>query len=111
MLRFDKDNSGTERDAVSREIAERCANAILAQLSHEAQMMNAAQLRGYVRARAWSQVWAKVKDAAAAGRVRRSDVNDLAARVLEQTVHITVAANSAAPVVAMPTPHIARRAA
>jgi hypothetical protein len=111
MLGFKKDNTGSESDAVVREIAERCAKANLAQLSREAQAMNAAQLRGYVRARAWSKVWSEVQDAAAAGRIRKSDANDLAARVLEQTVHIIIAVNSAAPVIAMPMPHIGRRAA
>ena len=111
MLRFNTGQSGTKADALAREIADRCASAVLAQLSSEVQVMNAAQLRGYVRAHAWSHVWAEVQDAATTGRVRRSDVNDLAARVLEQTVHIIIAANSAAPVVAIPRPHIARRAA
>jgi hypothetical protein len=111
MLGFKKNNSGSESDALAREIAERCAKAILAQLSGGAQLMNAAELRGYVRAGAWSQVWSNVQDAAATGRVRKSGVNDVAIRAFEQTVHIVIAANSAAPVIAMPLPHIARRAA
>jgi hypothetical protein len=102
---------GPESDALTREIAERCANAVLAQLSGEALQMSAAQLRGYVRARAWSHVSAELQDAAATGRVRRSQAIELAARALEQTVHIVVAANTAAPVIAMPMPHIGRRAA
>ena len=111
MLGFRKNIPGCDYDSVTREIAERCANAVLARLSNEAQQMNAAQLRGYVRACVWSRVLTEVQDAEVKGRVRPSEVNDLATRVLEQAVHIAVAANTAAPVIAMPMPHIGRRAA
>jgi hypothetical protein len=111
MLGFRKNITGCDDDSITREIAERCANAVLAQLSNEARQMNAAQLRGYVRARVWSRVSAEIQDAAATGRVRQSQTNEFAARVLEQAVHIATAANTAAPVIAMPVPHIVRRAA
>lgn len=111
MLGFRKNITGCDDDSVIREMAERCANAVLAQLSSEARQMNAAQLRGYVRARAWPHVSAEIQDAAATGQVRQSQINEFAARVLEQAVHIATAVNTAAPVIAIPMPHIGRRAA
>jgi hypothetical protein len=111
MLGFRKNIADGSYDSLVREIAERCANGVLAQLSNEARQMNAAQLRGYVRARAWPRVSAEVQDAAAMGRVHPSEINEFAARVLEQAAHLASAANAMSPVIAMPMPHIGRRAA
>jgi hypothetical protein len=111
MLGFTKDNSGADYDAIVGEIAERCASATLSQLSTAAERMSVAQLRGYVRAHAWSQVWDEARSAVAHGQVTKSLANELAARVLEQTVHLVTCAYLTAPVIAMPTPHIGRRAA
>jgi len=72
MLGFKKNITGSDGDVLTREIAERCAKVILAQLSSGAQQMNPAQLRGYVRARVCSHVSAEVQDAVETGRVRRS---------------------------------------
>ena len=65
MLGFKRNNSGTECDAIVREIAERCASATLSQLSTDAERMSVAQLRGYVRAHAWPQVWEETQGAEA----------------------------------------------
>src|SRR5258708_9454435 len=106
MLGFWNSNSGADCDAIVREIAERCASATWSQLSIAAERMSVAQLRGYVRARAWPQVWDEAQSAEALGRMTQSQTNDLAARVLEQTVHLVTRAYLTAPVVAMPAPHI-----
>lgn len=111
MLGFKKAITRTDCDAVLRKIAERCSAAILSQLSTAADEMSVAQLRGYVRAHASPQVWAEVQRAEASGQLTKSDASDLAARVLEQTVHLVMRAYRAAPVVVMPAPHIGRRAA
>jgi hypothetical protein len=111
MLAFRRNNSGKDFDGFVREIAERCASATLSQLSTAAERMSVAQLRGYVRAHAWPQVWAEAQDAVAGGRLTKSHANDLAAKVLEQTVHLVARAYLNAPVVAMPMPHIGRRTA
>jgi hypothetical protein len=111
MLGFKRNNTGADGDALVREISERCAAATLSQLSRAAERMSAAQLRGYVRAHAWPQVWAEVQRAEANGRLTMSHVNDLAAKILEQTIHAVTSAYLTAPVVAMPAPHIGRRAA
>jgi hypothetical protein len=111
MLGFRNNNSGADCDAIVREIAERCASATFSQLSTAAERMSIAQLRGYVRAHAWPQVWDVAQSAKVNGRVAKSLARDLAARVLEQTVHLVTQKYLTAPVIAMPAPHIGRRAA
>jgi len=111
MLGFKRNNSGTDRDSFVRQIAERGASATLSQLSTATEQMSVAQLRGYVRAHAWKQVWAETQYAKASGRLTKSQANEVAARALEHTVHLVMQACSSAPVIAMPAPHIGRRAA
>jgi hypothetical protein len=111
MLRFKKDNTGTDSDAIVREIAERCASATFSELSGTAEGMSVAQLRGYVRAHAWPQVLAEAQGVETSGRVTRYQANDLAARALERTVHLVIGAYLTAPITAMPAPHIGHRAA
>jgi hypothetical protein len=111
MLSYKKNLTGTDGDAIVREIAERCATATLSQLSVVALQMNIAQLRGYARAHAWPQVWGEVQAAAVNARLTTSQANDLAGRVLERTVQLVTGSYLAAPVVAVPAPHIGRRAA
>jgi len=111
MFAFKKNNIGTDCDPVAREIAERCAAVTLPQLTAAAGQMSASQLRGYVRAHAWPQVWDETETASASSRLTKAERNDLAARALEQTVHLVMCAYRSAPVVAIPSPHIGRRAA
>jgi hypothetical protein len=111
MLGFKRNNSGAEFDGLVREFAERCASATLSQLSPAAERMSVAQLHGYVRALAWPQVWIEVQRAEASGPLPKFYANDLAAGVLEQTVHLVSRVYLSAPVVSMPAPHIGRRAA
>jgi hypothetical protein len=111
MLGFKRNNSGADSDAYSRQIAERCASAMLSQLSTAAEQMSVSQLRGYVRAHAWKPVWAETKDAEAGGRLTKSQANEVAARALELTVLIVTQACLSTPIIAMPAPHIGRRAA
>jgi hypothetical protein len=111
MLSYKKNLTGTDGDAIIRDLAERCAAATLSQLSTAAPQMNIPQLRGYVRAHAWPQVWAEVQAAASRDRLSPHQANDLAGRVLERTVQLVTGSYLAAPVVAVPAPHIGRRAA
>ena len=104
MFNRKKNSTGTECDAIVREIAERCASAAVSQMSDAAQHMNVAQLRGYVRAHAWPQIWAEAQDAVAKGPLTLSQSNDVAGRALEHTVHLVTLAYSGAPIVAMPGP-------
>ncbi len=111
MLGFKKNNTGTDCDAIAREIAERCASATLSQLSPAATQMSLAQLRGYVRAHAWPQVWAEAQFAAAKAPLSTVKATDLAGIALEQTVHLVTRVYLSAPTIAMPAPHIGRWAA
>jgi hypothetical protein len=111
MLGLRRNNSGAESAALLREIAERCASATLSQLRADVDQMSTAQLRGYVRAHAWPLVWDEAQQATATGRRSISQTNDLAARALEQTVHLVTANFHGSPIVAIPVPHIGRRAA
>lgn len=111
MLGFKRNNSGADHDVYVRQIAERCAAATLSQLSTATEQMSVAQLRGYVRAHAWKQVWAETQGAEASCRLTKSQANEVAARALEHTVHLVLQACSSAPVITMPVPHIGRRAA
>jgi hypothetical protein len=111
MLGFKRNNSGADDNAHSRQIAERCASATLSQLSTATNQMSVAQFRGYVRAHAWEQVWAETQDAQAKGRLTKSQANELAARALDLTVHLVTQAYLSTPIIAMPAPHIGRRAA
>jgi hypothetical protein len=111
MLGFKRNNSGADFDGLVREMAERCASATLSQLGSAAIRMNAAQLRGYARAHAWPQIWAEAQEVESKNQLTTSQANELAARALEQTVHLVTLAYLSTPVVAMPAPHIGRRAA
>lgn len=111
MLGLKKDKTSADSDAVVREIAARCAGRTLSELTGTVEQMSVSQLRGYVRAHAWPQVLAEVHDLEAIGALTRSQANDLAARALEQTVQLVIGAFQTPPTIAMPAPHIARRAA
>ena len=111
MFAFKKNNIGTDCDPVAHEIAERCAAATLQQLTAAATQMSVSQLRGYVRAHAWPQVSDESETASVSYGLTKAERNELAARALEQTVHLVMCAYRSAPVVAIPVPHIGRRAA
>jgi hypothetical protein len=110
MFNFHSSATNQKRDALIRDIAERSAAEILSQLSATLQGLSEAELRGYVRSRAWPLVCDDlqrlVTDEAAPGSRQ-----ELAGRVLEQTVHIVTRACAVAPVISVPLPHIGRRAA
>jgi hypothetical protein len=111
MMGFKKNNTGSDCDAIVREIAERCSIAILSQLSTAAEQMSVAQLRGYVRAHAWPQACAEAQVAVANGIVAKSNASELPPRVLEQTVHLVMRVYLSSPIITTPAPHITRRAA
>lgn len=111
MLKFNKKRISGHSDALSREIAERSATETLCHLSTAAEGMSSAELRGYVRAHSWPLICADLQYVAANDRLAESERTDLAARALEQTVHLVTRAYLATPVIAMPMPHITVRAA
>lgn len=111
MLGFRINNSGKEIDRLVRVIAERCASVTLFHLSSLVEQMNDSQLRGYVRAHALPQVWAEARGTELFCRLTQSQANDVEARALEQTVYLVTRTFSSATTIAMPEPHIGRRAA
>jgi hypothetical protein len=110
-LRFKKLTVNGHYDAIAREIAERCAEAIVSKLDNAANRMSAAELRGYVRASAWPWICAEVQAIDSQPQLAKSERVELAARALEQTAHLVTRALMSAPIIAMPTPHIGQRAA
>jgi hypothetical protein len=107
MLSFRKSTRILRRDTNAREIAERCSAGIVAQLSMAAHEMSVAELRGYARAFAWPLICAEL--VGKGGNDLPSA--DVAARALEQTVHLVTRACLAAPIAPLPMPHIDARAA
>jgi hypothetical protein len=98
-------------DALVREIAEHSAATTMPEFSAAAEQMSTAELRGYVRAHAWPQICAELQHFEVNKQLPKSIVNALAARALEQTVHLVMSAYISMPVTAIPAPHIGRRAA
>ena len=111
MLRLYKGDSRSQHDSVVREIAERSAAAKMLQLGLNAADMSVAELRGYVRAHAWSAISTEVRRFAPKQQLAKMEIDDLTSRALEQTVHFVTSAYVAAPVISMPTPHIGVRVA
>jgi hypothetical protein len=111
MLSYKKSLTDVDRDSIVRDLAEQCATATLSELSSATPEMNIPQLRGYVRAHAWPRVWEETQSATTRLHLPTHQANDLAGRVLERTVQLVTASYLAAPIVAMPAPHIGRRAA
>lgn len=111
MSAFKKDFTGSSSEIFIREVAERCASATIAELSSAVGQMSAPQLCGYVRAMAWPHVLVETQAAVSRGQLAASEVNVRAAKVLERTVRLVASEYHSVPVIAMPAPHIGRRAA
>ena len=111
MLNFHSSATNKKSDAMVREIAERTSTEILSQLGATLAAMSEPELRGYVRARAWPIVCDGLHQLTTSDRTSVSRREELAGRILEQTVHIVTRACTIAPVVSTPMPHIGRRAA
>ena len=111
MFNGNKNFAGSDGDAIVREISERCTTATIAKLGEAARQMNTAQLRGYIRAHAWSLVWSEAQDAAIRHRIRQNETHEIVSRALEQVIYNITSSFTSAPTVAMPAPHIGRRAA
>jgi hypothetical protein len=110
MFNFHSGASNQKCDTLVRKVAERTAAEILSQLGTTLAGLSEAELRGYVRARAWPLVCDDLQQIVT-GDPTLGSRQDLAGRVLEQTVHIVVRACTVSPIVSVPMPHIGRRAA
>lgn len=102
MLTLFTGNRVRDRDALTGEIARDVARQMSGQLNACVANMNAAELRGYVRARATS---------VASSRCRQwvGEDAELTAAVLEQAVHLIIRDLFVRPVVTVPSPHVRLR--
>jgi hypothetical protein len=103
MLRLFETNMNHREDDKAHEIADRTASAILQRLDETVERMSSAELKGYVRALARPIVCAEAQQLA--------ECKDWIERVVEQTVHRVMRVCKTLPMVAIPAPHVARRAA
>ncbi len=99
------------RDALVCDIAARCAADVARHLRTSAKQMDAAQLRGYLRARSVSVVWSAVRQAIADGQLPGGQVRELVDSVVERTVHLVIRELQMPPVVAIPAAHLPMRSA
>lgn len=98
-------------NALAHDIVAHSGAAVMQRLRCDIATMAAAELRGYIRARALSAVRGYVQQAVAERRLSPRQANDLIATALERTVHLVVRELQAPPIIAIPTPHVPLRAA
>jgi hypothetical protein len=73
--------------------------------------MSPAELRGYVRARAWSEVRRQSQNLVAERNVSADFANDLMANALDRTTHAILRQPPPQPTMPLPAPHIQLRIA
>ncbi len=103
--------TGRQSDRLVREIAQRSVTATMRRLAADTADMSVAELLGYVRARARWAVCAEVRRAVTDRRVRAADAGAVIAAAVELVAHRVVHDLCLPPTVALPMPHVPRRAA
>jgi hypothetical protein len=111
MLRLFKTTDEAERDVLVRQITERVAAQIIADLNPTAERMSTAELRGYVRARSRSLVRQEFQAAEHGEPVSTNERQEQEIRVLERIVHEVVRSLAVGPISTIPLPHVSRRKA
>jgi hypothetical protein len=103
-------SSDTMLDQLVREVAEHCFGDAQSRLSADWWRMDAAEMRGYVRARVYSDVRRCVTQATADCRLSHVAAEDLLARALERTTQLIVRQRPARPQAAetYPPPRLRR---
>jgi hypothetical protein len=109
-FRVFKRRAATWHGAFVADIAARCARAVAQQVTPNAMFMDVAELRGYLRARALPIVLACISQHAP-DRARSEPPPALVAAALERTIQLVVRDFRSLPIVAIPAPHVPRRAA
>jgi hypothetical protein len=97
-------------DALVRDVSEKCIAPTCLRFGDAVAKMNAAELRGYARARAARPVGLLVRQLVADGRLGADSANRTAARAVERTAHLIVREMSMRVVAAFPM-HASVRAA
>jgi hypothetical protein len=111
MLRLFKTTDEAAHDVVVRQITERVAAQIIADLSPAAERMSTAELRGYVRARSRSLVGQEFQSAELGDALSTNERQEQETRVLERIVHEVVRSLAAGPISTIPLPHVSVRKA
>jgi hypothetical protein len=99
------------RDTLVHDIAEQVLPVVMRRFPSEPAAMSAAELRGYLRARAWNDVRAAVRRCLDERRGHSTPEAVLLADLLERTVHLAIREHLVPPVVSIPMPHVRLRAA
>jgi hypothetical protein len=89
-------------EAIVRDLAERCVTTPCCQLGRDAENMSAAELRGYVRARAARPTRLLVRQLVAERRLPPQMASDIAARAAERIAHLIVRQQMMRPVAKTP---------
>jgi hypothetical protein len=92
-------------------IAERSLEPARAELSSDVSNMSAAELRGYVRARAHHTVRVQAEHATLSCGLPQSALDELVTAALERTVQLIARQPLRAPVMQLPAPHVRLRIA
>jgi hypothetical protein len=100
-----------DRDALVLDLAKTVARVTLGSVTEAASNMSVPELRGYVRALAASEARMQVRQAISASRLAHDAETNLTATVLERSVHLIIRELVTHPVVSIPIPHVALRAA
>jgi hypothetical protein len=101
----------SQLDGLIRELAERSVAPTRRRLRTECDRLDAAELRGYVRARGASLVRSQVQRLVVDGHLPSACADDVAERVVERTVHLVLRDIKKLPVVSVPLPLTLQRAA
>jgi hypothetical protein len=102
---------GNQVDRLVRDVVERSMATVRERLSGITDSMSAAELRGYVRARAAQPIRVHAEQILALHRRQDAMLDEVVARALERTVHQIVRQSMMQPVVNMPAAHVRLRAA
>jgi hypothetical protein len=108
---FEKVRVTRVSEVVLRNIAERCLVACRRRVCPNADNMSAAELRGYVRARAMRPVRMLVRQLVSEARLPARQADHAIAWTLDRTVHEIVCEMTARPLVRMSNAHVPLRLA
>jgi hypothetical protein len=106
---------GSDSDESHEEIVSRVANRILAaiwpQLNDAIERMDAAELRGYMRAHTQASICAELLKLVDRGQIRQSEVANSTKKIEASIIHEILAAAKVSPTVSIPVPHTTNRKA
>jgi hypothetical protein len=112
IFRFRQRPTFQHHDTLVHEIVERLWPAMHCLLGSNTAAMSAAELRGYLRARAFGPVRTEVLQCVADQCATAAKRDELISAALDRIVHLAIQEHWAPPVVTIPMPHVRiRRAA